>query len=113
MTEHRDDSQMSRFERQGLLSLSAWDAVKAIGITVVLCVLLAGGSVRHAAAQMGSGFEANVVEAVGVPTNWIADRFPFATATSELTSGLSPEPKLGGGGFDTTSTGAASGTGAI
>jgi hypothetical protein len=113
MTEHRDDSQMSRFERQGLLNLTAWDAVKAIGITVILCVLLAGGSVRHAAAQMGSGFEANVVDAVGGPTSWVADRFPFATATHELTSGLSPEPKLAGGGFETASTQRGAGAGAI
>jgi lysophospholipase L1-like esterase len=113
MTEHRDDSQMSRFERQGLLNLSAWDAVKAIAITVILCVLLSGGSVRHAAAQMGTGFEADVVDAVGGPTSWVADRFPFATASRELTSGLSPEPKLSGGGFDTATTGGGPGAGSI
>src|SRR5919201_566040 len=101
MTEHRDDSQMSRFERQGLLSLSAWDAVKAIAITIVLCVLLAGGSVKHAAAQMDPGIGRDLIDAVGGPAGWIADRFPFATATSELTSGLSPEEDLAGGGFDT------------
>jgi lysophospholipase L1-like esterase len=113
MTEHRDDSQMSRFERQGLLNLSARDAVKAIAITAVLCVLLSGGSVRHAAAQMGTGFEADVVDAVGGPTSWVADRFPFATASRELTSGLSPEPKLSGGGFDTATTGDGPGAGSI
>jgi lysophospholipase L1-like esterase len=109
MTEHRDDSQMSRFERQGLLSLSAWDAVKAIGITAVLCILLSGGSVRHAAAQMDPGIGRDLIDAVGGPTNWVADRFPFATATNELVGGLSPDDDLGSGGFDTATTGGATG----
>jgi hypothetical protein len=104
MTEHRDDSQMSRFERQGLLNLSAADAVKAIAITAVLCVLLSGGSVRDATAQMDSGIGRDLIEAVGGPTGWIADRFPFATATGELTSGLSSDEELGSGGFDRATT---------
>jgi lysophospholipase L1-like esterase len=104
MTEHRDDSQMSRFERQGLLNLSAWDAIKAVGITAVLCVLLSGGSVRHAAAQMDPGIGRDLIDAVGGPTNWVAERFPFETATNELVSGLSPDDDLGAGGFDTATT---------
>jgi lysophospholipase L1-like esterase len=110
MTEHRDDSQMSRFERQGLLNLSAWDAVKAIGITAVLCVLLSGGSVKHAAAQLDPGIGHDLIDAVGGPTGWVADRFPFATATNELVGGLSPDDDLSGGGFDTATT---SGTGRV
>jgi lysophospholipase L1-like esterase len=111
LTEHRDDSQMSRFERQGLLNLGAWDAVKAVGITAVLCVLLSGGSVKDAAAQLDSGIGRDLVDAVGEPTGWIADRFPFATATSELTSGLSPDEELGGGAFETARAGAGAGSG--
>jgi lysophospholipase L1-like esterase len=110
LTEHRDDSQMSRFERQGLLSLSAWDAVKAIAITAVLCVLLSGGSVKDAAAQLDPGIGRDLVDAVGGPTGWIADRFPFATVSSELTSGLSPDEELGAGGFGSATTAGGRGT---
>jgi hypothetical protein len=101
---------MSRFERQGLLNLSAWDAVKAVGLTAVLCVLLSGGSVRDAAAQLDPGIGRDLVDAVGGPTGWIADRFPFQTATSELTSRLSPDEELGAGGFETATAGGSQGS---
>lgn len=105
MTEHRPDSQMSRFERQGAMRFSARDAVLAVAITAVLCVLLSGGSVGDASAEIDPGVSQELVSAIGEPAGWIADRFPFADAQAALTSGLSPEDELGEGGF-AVSTGA-------
>ncbi len=110
MTEHRDDSQMSRFDRHGQRRYTAADAVRATLIVAVLLVLFAGGSVREAAAQLDPGIGRDIVTAVGEPTEWIADRLPLDEAQSELTSGLSPDEELAGGGFETAAaTGAARG----
>ena len=89
------------------MRFSARDAVIAIAITALLCVLLSGGSVRDAAAEIDPGIGQTIVEGVGEPTGWIADRFPFAAAQSDLTSGLSPDDELGEGGFDEVAAGAA------
>lgn len=99
MSEHREDSQMSRFEREGAMRFTARDAVLAIAITALLCVLLSGGSVGDASAEIDPGVGQELVSAIGEPTAWIADRFPFADAQAALTSGLSPEDELGDGGF--------------
>jgi hypothetical protein len=111
LTEHRDDSQMSRFEHEGAMRFRARDAVIAIAVTAVLCVLLSGGSVRDAAAEIDPGIGRDIVEGVGEPTAWIADRFPFASAQADLTSALSPDSELGSGGFD-EEAGAATGAAA-
>ena len=100
MTEHRDDSQMSRFERHGQRTYTARDAVGAIALVALLLVLFAGGSIRDAAAQIDRGIGRDIVSAVGGPTEWIADRLPLDEAQHELTGGLSPDDELGGGGFD-------------
>jgi lysophospholipase L1-like esterase len=112
MTEHRDDSEMSRFDREGVRTYSARDALVAVGIIVVLLVLFSGGSIKDATAQISPGIGRDIVSAVGGPTQWIADRLPLATAQHALTGGLSPDEQLGGGGFDqTASTTAATGGG--
>ncbi len=99
MSEHREDSQMSRFEREGAMRFTARDAVLAVAITALLCVLLSGGSVGDASAEIDRGVGRALVSAIGEPTGWIADRFPFADAQAALTSGLSSEDELGEGGF--------------
>jgi lysophospholipase L1-like esterase len=96
---HRDDSEMSRFERHGQRVYSARDAVGAIALVALLLVLFAGGSIRDATAQIDPGIGRDIVDAVGGPTEWIADRFPLDEAQHELTGGLSPDQELGGGGF--------------
>lgn len=107
MSTHRDDSLMSRFERPGVRHRSAADAVGAIAIVAALLVLLSGGSIREAAARIDPGIGHDVVAAVGEPTEWVADRLPLDEAQSELTSGLSPDEQLAGGGFDQATAGAA------
>ena len=107
MTEHRDDSQMSRFEREGAMRFRARDAVLAVAITALLCVLFSGGSVRDAAAEIDPGIGRDDRRGVGEPTGWIADRLPFAEAQAELTAGLSPDDELGEGGFAAAAAGAA------
>lgn len=95
---------MNRFERDGLLANSAGDAVKAVLVVAVALVLFAGGSIRGAAAEMESGIGKDLISAVGEPTEWIAERLPLDEAQTELTSALSPDDELGGGGFDATAT---------
>jgi hypothetical protein len=91
---------MSRFERHGQHTYSARDAVGAVALVALLLVLFSGGSIRDAAAQIDPGIGQDVVDAVGGPTEWIADRLPLDEAQHELTAGLSPDTELTGGGFD-------------
>ena len=107
MAEHRDDSLMNRFDRDGQRRYSSGDALRATAIIVVLLVLFAGGSIRHAAAEMDPGIGHDLIDTVGAPAGWIADRLPLEDAQTELTSGLSPDEELGGGGFATTGAGPA------
>ncbi len=102
---HRDDSEMSRFERHGQRAYSARDAVGAVALVALLLVLFAGGSIRDATAQIDPGVGHDIVDAVGGPTQWIADRLPLDEAQHELTGGLSPDPDLvSSGGFDQAQT---------
>ena len=103
-SEHRDDSEMSRFDREGVRNYSSRDAVGAIALIAVLLVLFSGGSIRNAAAQIDPGIGRDFVEAVGGPTEWIADRLPLQSAQHEITGGLSPDQDLAGGGFDEAAT---------
>ena len=106
MTQHRDDSQMSRFDRGDQRRYSAADAVRATAIVALLLILFSGGSIGDAAAEMDAGIGRDLISAVGEPTEWIADRLPFDEAQAELTAGLSPDEELGGGGFETAVAGA-------
>ena len=91
---------MSRFERRGQHVYSARDAVGAVALVALLLVLFSGGSIRDAAAQIDPGIGQDIVDAVGGPTDWVADRLPLDEAQHELTAGLSPDTELSGGGFD-------------
>lgn len=104
---------MSRFDRDGLRTYSARDAVGAIAAVGVLLVLFSGGSIREAAAQIDPGIGRDIVKAVGGPTEWVADRLPLADAQHQLTGGLSPDQELSGGGFDATAGTQADGDAAI
>ncbi len=106
---HHDDSEMSRFERHGQHSYSARDAVGAVALVALLLILFAGGSIRDATAQIDPGIGRDIVDAVGGPTEWVADRFPLDEAQHELTGGLSPDTELTAGGFDQAAPSAAGG----
>jgi hypothetical protein len=96
---HGDDSLMGRFDRWGLRRFSGWDAVKAIGLTTLLLVIFAGGSIRKAADELKPGLGRDIVKAVGGPAGWISDRLPLADAREDATSWLSPNQQLSGRGF--------------
>jgi lysophospholipase L1-like esterase len=97
---HGDDSLMGRFDRWGLRRFRAWDAVNAVLLTTLLLLIFAGGSIRDAADELKPGLGRDIVKAVGGPSGWIADRLPFADTRRDLTSWLSPDQHLGGGGFE-------------
>jgi len=102
MSASRDDSLMSRFDREGLRRFRARDAVLAILLAGVILVLLEGGSVLHAGEEMKPGVGRSLVLAVGRPTNAIAEALPLARAAHTATSWLNPERNLSGpGGFTT------------
>ena len=45
MTEHRDDSEMGRFERHGQRSYTARDAIGAVAVVALLLILFVGATV--------------------------------------------------------------------
>ena len=90
MTEHRDDSEMSRFERHGQRAYSARDAVGAVALVALLLVLFSGGSIRDAAAQIDPGVGHDIVNAVGGPTQWVADRLPLQTRSTSSPAASPP-----------------------
>jgi hypothetical protein len=103
---HRDDSQMSRFERDGLDRFSARDAILAVLLIVVLLAIFGGDSVEDAANQTNPGFEQDLLAEVGKPTADVANALPFAELVDNTVGGLSPDEELGEGGFGTTVAGA-------
>src|SRR5262249_37492710 len=78
---------------------SAWDAVKAIALTTFLLLIFAGGSIRAATNELKPGLGRDIVKAIGEPAGWVADQLPFAETRRDLTSWLSPDQQLTGGGF--------------
>lgn len=99
-TPHRDDSEMSRFERNGQLVFRARDAVVAILICVGILLVAGGGAIDSAAEREERGLTRDVLVALGGPAGNLADSTPVADAVGDLTSGLSPDSELGEGGFD-------------
>src|SRR3954451_9938676 len=97
---HGDDSLMGRFDRWDLRRFSAWDAVKAVTLTTILLLVFAGGSIRAAANELKPGLGRDIVKAIGEPAGWVADQLPFAETRRDLTSWLSPDQQLSGGGFE-------------
>lgn len=97
---HRDDSQMSRFEREGVRRVSARDAVNTMLITAVVLIVFSGNSIGNAADEMNPGIERDIVSAIGAPAGWVADNTPLEEAGNSITAGLSPDSELGAGGFD-------------
>ena len=104
---HRDDSQMNRFDREGVRRVRAGDAVKAIAIVAVVLILFSGDSIRAAGEEMSPGIEKSVVSAIGAPAGWVADRTPLAEVNNEVTAGLSPDAELGAGAFESDATASA------
>src|SRR5436190_7272820 len=99
---------MSRFERHGQRVYTARDAVGAVALVCLLLVLFAGGSIKDATAQIDPGIGRDIVDAVGGPTQWVADRFPLDEAQHDITGGLSPDTELiRGSGFNDTAASAA------
>jgi lysophospholipase L1-like esterase len=98
MPEARDDGSMGRFERGGVRRFTARDAVLAVLVCMVVLLLFAGGSVRHAGAEMTPGVAKTIVTTVGKPAGWVSDQLPLAEVRGQLTSWLSPDDNLGGGG---------------
>jgi lysophospholipase L1-like esterase len=96
---HGDDSLMQRYSRWELDRFSARDAVLATGLASLILLLFAGGAVRDAADELDPGIGRDIVRAVGGPTGWVSDRLPLSDARTDLTSWLSPDDELGGGGF--------------
>ena len=64
-----------------------------MALVALLLILFSGGSIRHAAAEIDPGIGHDIVDAVGEPTEWVADRLPLQTAQHELTGGLSPDQR--------------------
>ena len=69
-------------------------------LAVVVLVLFEGSSVRTASEEMQPGFERDVVEAVGKPTGWVADRLPFDEWGDDALAFLEDEGVGDEGGFD-------------
>jgi lysophospholipase L1-like esterase len=84
--------------------------VIAVLVCMVLLLLFAGGSIRHAGAEMTPGVAKTIVTTVGKPAGWVSDQLPFAEVRGDLTSWLSPDDDLGssGGGFVAVSSGTSS-----
>jgi uncharacterized protein len=101
----RDDSLMSRFDRQGLRRFRARDAVLGVALACALLILFAGASVRRAGEQMSPGIGRDLVLAVGRPAGWVADRLPLQRAAHRATAWLSPDqPVVGGVALSATVT---------
>ena len=94
MSQHEDDSQMSRFEREGLERFSARQCVAAVGLVALILLICAGGAIREEAEEMQSGWERSLLMAVGEPAEVVADNLPFQDATGDVTAGLSPDSDL-------------------
>src|SRR5437763_17195632 len=101
MTEPRDDSLMSRFDREGLRRFGARDGVIAVFVAAILLVLASGPSMLKTGHEMNSGIGRDSVLAVARPADWIARQLPLVKLATKATSWLNPEADLGGGTFAT------------
>src|SRR3954471_10637034 len=116
MPEARDDGSMGRFESGGLRRFTGRGALVGGLVCMVLLLLFAGGSIRRAGAEMTPGVAKTIVTTVGKPAGWISDQLPLSEVRGDLTSWLSPDDDLGGGGsgfVSVSTTGGAAGAGGI
>src|SRR3954454_510846 len=115
MPDARDDGSMGRFESGGVRRFSARDAVVTVLVCGLLLLLFAGGSIRRAGAEMSPGVAKTIVTTVGKPAGWVSDQLPLSEVRGDLTSWLSPDDDLGGGGsgFVSVSSGGTGGTGGV
>lgn len=91
---------MDRFEDGRIRRLRAREAVFVVFLAGLILLVLQGPSVRKAGNELKPGVEREAVLAIGRPAAWVADRLPFAEASTRATAFLEPEPNLGGpGGF--------------
>ena len=93
MTEHRDDSEMSRFDREGVRHFTARQSVIAVGIVAAILLVLSGNSILNAADEEIQGTEKTLLKAIGNPAATLADN-PLADASGKLASNLSPDEAL-------------------
>jgi len=85
------------------------DALVVVFLAVVVLVLFEGSSVRTAGEEMQPGFERDVVETVGKPTGWVADRLPFDEWGDDALAFLEDDGAGDEGGFDSTPSAARGG----
>jgi lysophospholipase L1-like esterase len=85
------------------------DALVVVFLAVVVLVLFEGSSVRTAGEEMQPGFERDVVETVGKPTGWVADRLPFDEWGDDALAFLEDDGVGDEGGFDSTPSAARGG----
>jgi hypothetical protein len=89
------------------------DALVVVFLAVVVLVLFEGASVRTAGEEMQPGFERDVVEAVGKPTGWLADRLPLDEWGDDALAFLEDGGVGDDGGFDSTPSAARGGVPAV
>jgi lysophospholipase L1-like esterase len=82
--------------------LSARDAIVVILLAVLLLVLFEGSSIRRSGEDMQPGTERDLVEAVGAPAGWVADRLPFDEVSDDALAVLGDDADGDGGGFQPT-----------
>jgi lysophospholipase L1-like esterase len=100
MSDSRDDSLMSRFDKIGARRYRARDAVFVVVLVALLLGLFEGRSVLHAGEQT-TGIGGGIVRGIGRPFASVSERLMLADVTHEATGFLSPNQNLGstGGGF--------------
>jgi hypothetical protein len=84
-------------------SFRARDAVLLVAVVALVLVVLEGRSVRNWGEQMDPGIGKDVIEAVGGPVGWIADRLPLADATDDATDWIVQDDFGEEGGFEAPS----------
>lgn len=110
MPDRIDDSEMSRFDREGVRRFSARQAILSVAIVSFLLLLFSGGSVLKAADEEEPGATHDVLAAVGKPTNWVAASLPLQKTGNKLTASLSPDEELDpDASFDVVGTAAGGG----
>ena len=96
---------MDRFDDRRIRRVRAREAVFVVFLAGLILLVLQGPSVRKAGEELRPGIERDAVLAVGRPAAWVAERLPFAEASTRATAFLQPEPNLGGpGGFQSSAS---------